>query len=161
MATSTPPTVPPTEEASAAFGSSCEDDVDYAQVAVILAGSYYVLNGINDTIRNLYRHACFQSDPRLVILGIRPDNKTTKVWNWAARVLELTWLPLWFEFQRIRDAAVNQAVDNASMMNRFLRALGRPPNDSDTSTLGGYEDDSDKENRQDWRGAMGQRQPLG
>jgi hypothetical protein len=134
------------------------DDVDFAQVAIILAGSYYVLNGINDTIRNLYHHACYQSDPRLVILGIRPDSRTTKVWNWAARVIELTWLPLWFNFQRLRDQAVNQAVDNASLMHRSMQALGRRSSGSDTSTLGGYDNDSDKENRQDWHGARGQQQ---
>ena len=137
--------------AQATSGSSSSDEVDYAQVAVILAGSYYVLNGINMTIRNLYRYACYQSDPRLLALGLRLNTRSTRVWSWAARVIETTWLPLWFDHQRIRDAAVNEAIENAQALHRAQQAR-RPPND-DSSDEG--------EDLQDWREAIDRQRQLG
>ena len=142
----------------ATSGAASNDETDYAQVAIILAGSYCVLNGIHATIRNLYRYACYQSDPRLIILGLREDVRSTRVWGWAARVIETTWLPLWFEHQRVRDLAVNEAVESAYVFDRANRQLRRRSSSGSTSVENN--NDYQEEDLQDWREAIDRQRQL-
>ena len=88
------------------------DDINYVDIAVLLAGSFYVLGSVNNSIRNLYRFACSRSDPRLIELGYLEPNRSTQVWGWAASVIERSWIPMWWDHQSLRDRAMEAAIDD-------------------------------------------------
>jgi len=113
--TTTPNTMtaatPGDQQIAAMSGASSNEETSYAEIAMIIAGSFYVLHNLNNTIRALYRHACYRSDPRLVALGHRESGGSTTIWSWASRIIETTWLPIWFDYQRLREEAVDQALE--------------------------------------------------
>ena len=92
-------------------GAQAGSDTDLLSTALIIAGSYFALKGVNKVVRSLYRTACFKSDPRLVADGHRDDSSSTRGWAWAAYILERAWVPLWYTGQQLRDDAVNEALD--------------------------------------------------
>lgn len=102
-----------------ASGSQETANTSDTEVAILLAGSYFILKGIHEGIKAIYSHACYQSDPRLVAVGYRPPSTTTRLWGWTARALEICWAPLWFTGRATRTAAVNQALDDTYAEDRI------------------------------------------
>lgn len=110
---------------SSGSGSN-EDDLSTTDAVVLIAGSFYVMASINRSIRQLYSFACYRSDPRLLELGYLPRSIGSRVWGWAAKAIETVWVPIWFDYQYIRDGAVTIAVNDKfrSLTLEELRPLG-------------------------------------
>lgn len=92
---------------------------DYASAAIILAGSCYVLHKLDKVLKSLYGLACYKSDPRLIATGHRENSLGTRAWAWTATILERSWIPLWFSNQRLRDEAVDNALDDIFQAQRI------------------------------------------
>ena len=99
------------EQEEAYSGASSVFNADYATAAIIMAGSYLFLNKLDGALKNLYSVACYRSDPRLIATGHREDTFGTRMWARTATFLEWSWLPLWFSAERLREDAVDDALE--------------------------------------------------
>lgn len=106
-----------------------EDGMTIPEMALVAAGAAVVLHQVDSAMRSLFEVACYHSDPRLVDLGIREDNRNTRAWGWVAHILHTTWIPLRFFHQGLREAAVERAIRDddrelASTMFTWFRNSG-------------------------------------
>jgi hypothetical protein len=102
-------------------------------------------------IKKIYYHAVDKSDPRLISLHHRSDSRTTRMWGWIARALETCWVPLWLDYEELRENSFDRALEDTAKRNRirkqFLPSL--PPiaeksrieedEDDNKETAGRYE----------------------
>jgi len=122
---------------AASFGAESES-TDYVSVAIIMAGSAYVLYNLNRAVRSLYKAACSYSDPRLISLGHCPSRRT-KVWAWTASVLEKVWPPLWFTRESLREEAVEESLEQIQRSRRISTMLLRESSEEEGTGSPGSE----------------------
>lgn len=82
-------------------------------MAVIAAGAFVAVYYVNGVVKGLYQKAVYRSDPRLVQLRHRGDTRSTRLWSWAAKAMEICWIPLWLDHEQLREDSFDKALEDS------------------------------------------------
>lgn len=127
------PNIPPPEPL-------VEDGVTVPEILMMATAVLVVLHQVDQIVRDLYSTACYYSDQRLVSYGYRPDDRSTRIWKWVAHILQTTWIPLRFNHDELRQAAVRRAcseedIELTHRVVKWYREHGQFPCDLVRGTI--------------------------